>query len=227
MCGRFTNRYSWRQLKELYDLTAPYLESNFPPRYNIAPTQDSFVVRLNEGKRELQAMRWGLVPWFAKDTKGAARMINAQSESADVKPAFRDAWRQRRCLVVADGFYEWPEPKKPRFITLKDNAPFAFAGLWDVWGQEKLKTFTILTTTPNEFLAEVHNRVPVMLAPENWRTWLGETSASTAELKQLCVPFPSERMTCWPVDPAVGNHRNDEPRLIDAVKPEPPVAMLF
>src|SRR5829696_5052662 len=113
-------------------------------------------------------MRWGLVPWFAKDTKGAARMINAQSETADTKPAFRNAWNKARCLVVADGFHEWPEPKKPRFITLIDDAPFAFAGLWDQWGDETLKTFTILTTQPNTFMAEVHNRMPVMLGPESW-----------------------------------------------------------
>ena len=158
MCGRFTNRYSWRQLKELYDLTTPFLTSNFPPRYNIAPTQPSFVVRINDGKRELAEMRWGLVPYWSKDTKGAAKMINAQSESADIKPAFRDAWRARRCLVVADGFYEWPEPTQPRFITLKGNEPFAFAGLWEVWGAEQLETFTILTTKPNDFMAEVHDR---------------------------------------------------------------------
>jgi putative SOS response-associated peptidase YedK len=218
MCGRFTNRYSWRQLKELYDLTTPYMGSNFPPRYNIAPTQDTFVVRLKDGKRELESMRWGLVPWFAKDTKGAARMINAQSETADTKPAFRDAWRNGRCLVVADGFYEWPEPKKPRFITLKDNAPFAFAGLWDTWGEQRLKTFTILTTAPNEFMAEVHERMPVMLSPENWSTWLGETAVEAAQLKALCVPFPSERMEAWPVDPAVGDHKNDEPHLIERVR---------
>jgi putative SOS response-associated peptidase YedK len=218
MCGRFTNRYSWRQLKELYDLTTPYLGSNFPPRYNIAPTQDSFVVRLKDGKRELESMRWGLVPWFAKDTKGAARMINAQSETADVKPAFRDAWRKARCLVVADGFYEWPEPKKPRFITLRNNAPFAFAGLWDVWGEQRLKTFTILTTTPNAFMAEVHDRMPVMLSRENWPKWLGETPATDAELKALCAPFPAEKMEAWPVDAAVGDHKNDEPRLIEAVR---------
>ena len=143
-------------------------------------------MRLKQGTRELNSMRWGLVPWFAKDTKGAARMINAQSETVDVKPAFRDAWQKGR----ADGFYEWPEPKRPRFITLKHNAPFAFAGLWDIWGQEKLKTFTILTTTPNEFMTEVHNRMPVMLAPETWSTWLGENSATSPELKALCVPFP-------------------------------------
>jgi putative SOS response-associated peptidase YedK len=218
MCGRFTNRYSWRQLKELYDLTTPYFESNFPPRYNIAPTQDSFVVRLKQGTRELESMRWGLVPWFAKDTKGAARMINAQSETADAKPAFRDAWLKGRCLVVADGFYEWPEPKRPRFISLKGNAPFAFAGLWDTWGKEKLKTFTILTTAPNEFLADVHDRMPVMLSPENWPAWLGEIPATSAQLKALCAPFPSERMTCWPVDPAVGDHKNDEPWLVERAR---------
>jgi putative SOS response-associated peptidase YedK len=163
-------------------------------------------------------MRWGLVPWFAKDTKGGARMINAQSESADSKSAFRDAWRKRRCLVVADGFYEWPEPKKPRFITLKDDAPFAFAGLWDAWGEQKLKTFTILTTAANEFMAEVHDRMPVMLSPENWPKWLGEIPVESAELKALCAPFPSERMVSWPVDPAVGDHKHDEPRLIERVR---------
>jgi putative SOS response-associated peptidase YedK len=145
-------------------------------------------------------------------------MINAQSETADSKPAFRDAWRKGRCLVVADGFYEWPEPKKPRFITLKDDAPFAFAGLWDQWGDEKLKTFTILTTQPNAFMAEVHNRMPVMLAPDSWSSWLGETPATSTELKALCAPFPSERMTSWTVDPAVGDHKNDEPRLIEATR---------
>jgi len=217
MCGRFTNRYSWRQLKELYDLTTPFLSSNFPPRYNIAPTQPSFVVRLKEQKRELAEMRWGLVPYWHKDTKGAAKLINAQSETADVRPAFRDAWRARRCLVVADGFYEWPEPARPRFITLKGDAPFAFAGLWEVWGLEQLQTFTILTTKPNAFMAEIHNRMPVLLAPESWPTWLGETPATSAELKGLCAPFPSERMTSWPVDRAVGNVKYDEPRLIEAI----------
>ncbi len=217
MCGRFTNRYSWRQLKELYDLTTPFLGSNFPPRYNIAPTQNSFVVRLKNGQRELADMRWGLVPYWFKDIKSAAKMINAQSETADVKPAFRDAWRMRRCLVVADGFYEWPEPAKPRFITLKDNAPFAFAGLWESWGPERLHTFTILTTKPNEFMVEVHNRMPVMLAPGTWPTWLGEQKATSSELKALCAPFPSERMISWPVDRAVGNVKNDEPRLVEAV----------
>ena len=217
MCGRFTNRYSWRQLKELYDLTTPFLSSNFPPRYNIAPTQPSFVVRLKEQKRELAEMRWGLVPYWHKDTKGAAKLINAQSETADVRPAFRDAWRARRCLVVADGFYEWPEPARPRFITLKESAPFAFGGLWERWGPERLETFTILTTRPNAFMAEIHDRMPVILAPESWASWLGEVRATNADLKALCAPFPSERMTSWPVDRAVGNVKNDEPRLVESL----------
>ena len=217
MCGRFTNRYSWRQLKELYDLTTPFLSSNFPPRYNIAPTQPSFVVRLKEQKRELAEMRWGLVPSWHKDTKGAAKLINAQSETADVRPAFRDAWRARRCLVVADGFYEWPEPARPRFITLKESAPFAFAGLWERWGPERLETFTILTTRPNAFMAEIHDRMPVILAPESWSSWLGEVTTTNADLKALCASFPSERMTSWPVDRAVGNVKNDEPRLVESL----------
>lgn len=219
MCGRFTNRYTWREIKELYDLTTPYLTSNFPPRYNIAPTQKSFVVRLNrEGKRELAELRWGLVPFWAKDLKIGSKMINCKSETADTKPSFRAAFKARRCLVVADGFYEWPTRDKPRFITLKENAPFAFAGLWESWGPkegDRTETFTILTTTPNTFMAKVHHRMPVMLKPDNWPDWIGETDASVEKLKALCKPFPSKYMTSWAVDPKVGNVENHGPELVE------------
>ena len=191
MCGQFTNRYTWRQLKELYDLTIPLPASNFPPRYNIAPTQQAFVIRLRDGHRVLAEIRWGLVPFWLREAKGGERMINAPSETADVKPAFRNAWKARRCLVVGDGFYEWPEKDKPRFITLKDGAPFAFAGLWESWGRkagDELETFTILTATPNEHMAGLYHRMPVMLSPESWATWLGE---APGDLKSLCRPFAS------------------------------------
>ena len=128
MCGRFTNRYTWSELVRLYRLTGAPPASNFPPRYNIAPTQSSFVVRLKDGQRDLADMRWGLVPFWADDLKIGSRMINAQSETCGIKPAFRHAFKSRRCLVVADGFYEWPTREKPRLITLKDNEPFSFAG---------------------------------------------------------------------------------------------------
>lgn len=217
MCGRYTNRLTWRQIKELYDLTSNPPASNFPPQYNIAPTQEAFVVRLKEGQRELAKLRWGLVPFWSKDLKGASKMINAQSETCGTKPAFRDAFKARRCLVVADGFYEWPVKDKPRLISLKDDEPFAFAGLWERWRPKEgdpVETFTILTTTPNEFMADVHHRMPVMLARENWPTWLGETNASPDQLQKLFKPFPANRMQAWPVTARVGNVKNDDAELV-------------
>ena len=219
MCGRFTNQYSWRQLKELYDITTPYLTSNFPPRYNIAPTQMSFVVRLDkEGKRELVEMKWGLIPSWAKDTTGGARMINAKAETVAEKPAYRSAFLRRRCLVVADGFYEWkkisPKEKQPYFITSTDGKPFAFAGLYEWWkpndGSALVESFTIITTTPNELCAPIHDRMPGMLAPENWAVWLG----ATGDHKALLKPFPVKDMQCWPVTKDVGSVKNTGPELV-------------
>jgi putative SOS response-associated peptidase YedK len=222
MCGRYTNQFTWAELVALYRITEPYIapKSNFQPHYNIAPTQDQLVVRLDrDGRREPALLKWGLVPWWAKDTKGMSRCINAQSETAAVKPTFREAWAKRRCLVVADGFFEWPEKDKPRYITLKDGARFAFAGLWERWkakngGGDPIETFTILTTTPNDFMAEVHHRMPCMLSPDTWSTWLGETEAAPDQLRALCVPFNSAAMTSWPVRREVGNVKNDTPDLV-------------
>ena len=202
----------------LYRLTGDLPASNFPPRYNIAPTRSSFVVRLKDGERDLTEMRWGLVPFWAEDLKIGSRMINAQSETCATKPAFRHAFKSRRCLVVADGFYEWPTREKPRLITLKNNEPFSFAGLWESWRPkdgDQVATFTILTTTPNEFMAPIHNRMPVMLASDSWATWLGETRASSEELLALCRPFPSDRMISWAVSPRVGNVKNTDGALVE------------
>ncbi len=221
MCGRFTNRYSLAELQSLFSLRGTDLpKSNFPPRYNIAPTQNSFVVRLDrDGKRELTELLWGLVPLWAKDLKIGSKMINCQSETADTKPSFRAAFKTRRCLVVADGFYEWPTRDKPRFITLKDNVPFSFAGLWESWGpkDKPIDTFTILTTTPNSYMAKVHHRMPVILAPDCWSAWLGETETSPERLKSLCKPFPSKYMTSWAVDPKVGNVKNHGLELVEPI----------
>lgn len=225
MCGRFTNRYSWRELKELYDLTTPYLTSNFPPRYNIAPTQKSFVVRLDkEGKRELVEMQWGLVPSWSKDGKMVGATFNAKSETVAEKPAFRSAFKSRPCLVVADGFYEWKrfgaKEKQPYLITRADGKPFAFAGLWEWWRAKDaakdvpgLESFTILTCEPNALCALVHDRMPVMLAPENWNAWL----ATPEERKRLMVPFPAIDMAMSPVTKAVGNVRNVGPELVKPI----------
>ena len=220
MCGRFTNRYAWAELVRLYRLTGTPPASNFPPQYNIAPTQNAFVVRLNGGHRDLVEMRWGLIPFWAKEAKIGSRMINAQSETCAIKPAFRDAFKARRCLVVTDGFYEWPTRDTPRLITLKDNQPFAFAGLWESWREKtgdrkRLETFTILTTRANEFMAPIHDRMPVILSPDAWTSWLGEAETSDGRLTDLCRPFASARMTSWAVTPRVGNVRNTDASLVD------------
>jgi len=223
MCGRFTNQYTWRELHALYSLSdESFPTSNFPRRFNIAPTQTAPVVRLKDGVREIAFLKWGLVPSWAKDTTGGAKMINAKAETVADKPAFRSAFLRRRCLVVADGFYEWrklsAKEKQPYFITLKDGAPFAFAGLYEWWkprdGSDLVETFTIITTEANELVRPLHDRMPVILPPEKWPLWLGEAKLSPNGLKGLLAPFPAKLMECWPVDKAVGNVKNDEPFLI-------------
>lgn len=225
MCGRYTNQYAWRQLHELYSLSdQSFPTSNFEPRYNIAPTQTAPVVRLKDGKREVAFLRWGLVPSWSRDDKGGTRMINAKAETVANKPAYRSAFLRRRCLVVADGFYEWakvtPKEKQPYFITTKDHAAFAFAGLWEWWkprdGSAIVETYTIITTEPNALCAPLHDRMPVMLGPEDWALWLGDGGEATpARLEKLLRPFPAEKMECWTVGKAVGNVKNEGPKLVE------------
>jgi putative SOS response-associated peptidase YedK len=226
MCGRFTNQFTWRELVELYRITEPYLtpQSNLQPRFNFAPTDTGPVIRLDrEGRRQPAMMRWGLVPSWSKDGKGGAAMINAKAETVDEKPAYRKAFASRPCLVPADGFYEWkqigPKEKQPYFITTTFEEPFAFAGLWEWWRAKDvpsdapgLETFTILTTEPNALCAPIHNRMPVMLAQEDWWRWLGTPEDRNTVLAHAM--FPAERMECWPVGRAVGNVRYEGPQLI-------------
>lgn len=222
MCGRFTSRYSWRELQELYGLSdVSFPQSNFQPRFNLAPTQLAPVVRLKDGRRELAFLKWGLVPSWSKDMSGAAGMINAKAETLADKPEYRSAFRHRRCLVVADGFYEWkkvtPKEKQPYFFTLKDNEPFALAGMWESWIPRegpRIETFAIATCAPNSVVMPVHDRMPVILSRDTWKAWLGEELVSPERLKTLLKPFASERMECWAVDKRVGNVANDEPQLV-------------
>ena len=217
MCGRFTDQHSWDEIKSLYDLTAQYFASNFPPRYNIAPTQTSFVVREMDGKRTLAELRWGLLPKWAKLPSDGTRMINARAETVAEKPAYRAAFKLRPCLVVADGFYEWKKikgGKQPFYITTKNRAPFAFAGLWEPKSLAEQVTFTILTCQPNELCATVHDRMPVMLPPENFTAWLSTPEERTKLLK----PFPADQMELWPVDKAVGSTKNIRPELIEPIE---------
>lgn len=229
MCGRFTNRFTWRELVALYRITEPYLQpvSNLEPRFNFAPMQRGIVVRLDrEGRREPVMMRWGLVPSWSRDETGGSRCINAKAETVAEKPAFRAAFRSRPCLVPADGFYEWAPVgiggKQPYFITTRGREPLAFAGLWEWWRAKDapkdaagIETFTILTTEPNALCAPLHNRMPVILAPDDWPRWLGTPDDRSALLAR--GSFPAERMECWPVGKAVGNVRNDRPDLVARV----------
>jgi putative SOS response-associated peptidase YedK len=161
----------------------------------------------------------GLIPYWAKDIKIGFSTINARAEEIDIKPAFREAFCQRRCLVPLDSFYEWaktPTGKQPYAIALKDGGLMAMAGLWVTWRSpegERIRSFTIATTTPNELCAKLHNRMPVVLKPEAWPMWLGEEPADPAHLKALLAPYPSEDMICWPVSARVGNVRNNDPSL--------------
>jgi putative SOS response-associated peptidase YedK len=222
MCGRFTNQYTWEELHALYSLSdAPSPQSNFRPRYNVAPTDPMPVVRLKEGKRELGVMKWGLVPSFSKDATGGAKMINARAETVVDKPAYRSAFRHRRCLVPADGFYEWkklsPKEKQPYFITTKNKEPFALAGLYEWWIPRegpRLETFTIITTTPNALCKPIHDRMPVMLDRAAWKAWLGEELLSPSKLQDMLKPFSAERTESWPVDGRVGNVKNDDAELV-------------
>ncbi len=223
MCGRYTNRYSWSELHRLYAVTgvAPP-PSNFRPRYNIAPTDTVPVVRRRAGNRAVDFLKWGLVPLTAKNAADAAKLINARAETVPDRAPFRSAFLHRRCLVPADGFYEWkkitPKQKQPYFVTMRDNAPFAFAGIYEYWIPRegpRLETFAIITCPANSVVATLHDRMPVILTPESWPAWLGEQLISPERLKALLKPFPPERMECWPVGPRVGNVANDDPGLIE------------
>lgn len=237
MCGRFTQTRAWSELVQLYDITESPSPSNFQPRYNIAPTQDIAVVRpttdarkTGGSERELVMIRWGLVPFWAKDVSIGAKMINARAESVRTKPAFREAFRRRRCLIVADGFYEWQKTdekrKQPYYITRAGGQPFALAGLWEEWappGGQQLDTCTIVTTAAGEDIAWIHDRMPVMLEPAQFGTWL-DTSAPPDAAEALLQPGAGP-LTAYPVSTRVGSVRNDDPQCI-APLPAAPASLL-
>ena len=191
----------------------------------MAPTDPVPVVRYDEkaGERSLDVMRWGLVPFWANDIKVGFSNINAKSEGIEGKPAFREAFQRRRCLVPVDNFYEWKKTatgKQPYAIALADRRLMALAGLWESWcspAGERLCSFAIITTTPNELCGELHNRMPVVLGHEVWPEWLGEEPAHPPRLKALLSPYPAEEMVSWPASPRVGNVKNNDPSLIELV----------
>ena len=228
MCARvrLSTDYSELKIKFWANLDRP--APNLRPSWNIAPTQDLTVVRLAGGERILETMRWGLIPAWCKDPKLAYSTFNARAETLDTKSTFRDAWRAgRRCLVITNGFYEWNKrvgTKQPYAIARANDDFTAMAGLWEEWASptgERIKTVTIVTTDANDLIRPLHDRMPVILAEEDWPKWLGETPASPAALKAILVPYPADKMALWPVDKRVNNWRNDSPDLIRPVELEP------
>jgi len=221
MCGRFILKTPFSELVRLYNLTNSV---NLAPRYNVAPTQDVAVVRSSADQgRTLTMVRWGLVPWWAKDLKMGASMINAKAETIATKPAFREAFQSRRCIVPADGFYEWKKldakRKQPYAIMPRESGLFSFAGLWERWRDkasgETVQSCTIITTEPNELCAPIHNRMPAILPERAWERWLGEKPASSAELQALLISYPADAMTAFPIGSRVGNVNNEGPELIE------------
>jgi putative SOS response-associated peptidase YedK len=222
MCGRFTLTLDPAQLMARFVLeNAEFIAQ---PRFNIAPTQTVAVV-FDESPRTLSGARWGLVPSWARDIAFGSRMINARAETLDEKPSFRTLLRRRRCLVLADSFYEWRKnadgTKTPLRILLHDGAPFAMAGLWDIWKTpqgEPLRTCTVITTTPNELAAQIHDRMPAILARSAEAEWLDMAHDDPAYLKSLLTPYPAAAMTAYPVSSRVNSVRNDGVELIRNVE---------
>jgi putative SOS response-associated peptidase YedK len=225
MCGRYTLKTPAAELARIFSATLfPGLDS-LPdiPRYNIAPTQPVLAVRSLEGRRMLSRLRWGLIPSWAKDPGIASSLINARGETVAEKPSFRTAFQRRRCLIPSDGFYEWKaipgqKTKQPMFVQV-DNTTFAMAGLWERWNPpqgEPVETCTIITTAPNELMATVHNRMPVILPPSVWDAWLDPAWTTASEVVSLLRSYPAAEMQLTPVSTRVNNVRNEGPELIAA-----------
>ena len=222
MCGRFTLTTLARSLAEQFGLSGELPE--FSPSYNVAPSREIAAVGADsEGERKLRLLRWGLVPHWAKDPDIGSRMINARAESVAEKPTFKAAFRRRRCMILADGFYEWRReggsgPKQPYYIKMSDGSPYAFAGLWESWERdgEKIRSCTIITTEANERLADIHHRMPVILAPEDYAAWL-DAESGEEDLLSLLAPYPSERMEAYPVSTHVNRTANDDSGCVDPV----------
>jgi putative SOS response-associated peptidase YedK len=221
MCGRVRLAADHSEIKIDLGL-AEILRDTYEPRWNVPPTSTLPVVTSANGIRRLEPMRWGLIPAWAKDTKMAFSTFNARADGIDTKPAFRGAWKAgRRCLIVIDGFYEWRKSdKQPFSVSLGNRAPMLLAGLWEDWRTptgEKIRSCTIVTTDADELLAQIHDRMPVIVAPDDWAKWLGEEPANAEELKALLRPYPADRLLMWPVDRKVGNVRNESADLADAI----------
>ncbi|BAZ31528.1 hypothetical protein NIES4074_40010 [Cylindrospermum sp. NIES-4074] len=219
MCGRFTLNQSAEALAQFFHVQEV---PDFTTGYNIAPTQMVATLLHNSesNQREFHQLRWGLIPSWAKDPGMGAKLINARAETVAEKPAFRSAFKRRRCLVLADGFYEWQRQqgkKQPFYFRLQDGQPFGFAGLWERWQSlsgEEIASCTILTTAANELLQPIHNRMPVILEPQDYNLWLDPQVEKPEVLQPLLHPYPAQAMTAYPVSTWVNNSRHNSPECI-------------
>ena len=225
MCGRYTLIASPQALRALFGYEE---QPNFPPRYNIAPTQPVAIVRVVEGQRQFALMRWGFLPSWAGDPKKFSLLINARGETVRDKPAYQAAMKRRRCLIPADGFYEWQVKggdKRPFYVRARSGTPLAFAGLWETWtgpNGEELDTAVIVTTRANEMLGAIHERMPAIVAPEAFDLWLG--AADVAAAAALIAPAPGNLLEAREVSTAVNRTANDHPQLIEPIGIVPPSA---
>jgi putative SOS response-associated peptidase YedK len=231
MCGRYVRKSTRREIANWFAAADDAHGVEWGPSYNVAPQTFQPVVRLNRdtGQREIVLMRWGLIPYWSKDSKIGYSTINAKAETIATAPAFREAFRRRRCLVPADAFYEWqkldPKHKQPFAIALDSREPYGLAGLWERWrdpqaisqanqkASEWLETFSIITTDANQVVAPLHNRMPVIIERKDYARWLGGGNSAQPPF-DLLRPFPAEQMIAWKVDKAIGNVRNDTAQLL-------------
>ncbi len=230
MCGRYTVTSAPEAIRALFGYSE---QPNFPPRYNVAPTQPIAIVRLIDGKRQFALVRWGLLPSWVKDPKNFTLLINARGESVTEKPAFRAAMKRRRCLIPADGFYEWKVTgarKQPHYVRAKSHGPIAFAGLWETWAGpngEELETAAIVTTRANETLKSLHERMPVIVPPDAFALWLDCANVDAETAAALIAPAPEAQLEAYEVSTAVNRTANDNPTLVerfiatDEVEPVP------
>jgi len=220
MCGRFALKAPPRTVQQHFDLPETV---DLSPRYNIAPSQDVAVIRHLSGMshRQLDLLRWGLIPGWAKDMKISYRMINARAETLAQKPAFRTAFKKRRCIIAADGFYEWlhsGRTKQPFFVNMKNGAVFGFAGLWESWNSPEgstVESCTIITTYANDLVRKIHDRMPVILQPVTYEAWL-QDSTKAETLQQLLKPYPANEMETYRVSSEVNSPKND---TMECIKP--------
>ena len=225
MCGRITQKSG--ELPGL--VTVSLIEEQFAPRWNGAPSQQFWVIRRHPdtGEYRRDRLTWGLIPYWVKEPDGGRKPINARAENVASLPSFRNAYAKRRCLVPVDNFFEWKaikgeKAKQPYAIAMKDGSPFAIAGIWEGWKHpetgEIIRTFAVITIEANELVAEIHNRMPVIIAPENYDRWL---SPIEPDPRDLLAPYPSEPIVIWPISMRVNAPRNDSEDILERVEPFP------